>query len=98
MEFTSVTDQDILARSEINEKVILFLNGDAVIQEEREIVGRLAETGCQIIWSLFVRCGRGRVGRRFAGGGERNAVGAGVCVVELHIFPTASAVWLGGVY
>ena len=54
MEFTSVTDQDILARSEINEKVILFLNGDAVIQEEREIVGRLAETGCQIIWSLFV--------------------------------------------
>ena len=24
-------------------------------------------------------------------------MGAGVCVVEIHIFPVASAVWLGGV-
>ena len=34
MEFTGVTDRDILARNEINEGVIPFLNGDAVIQEE----------------------------------------------------------------
>ena len=36
MEFTGVTDRDILVCNEINEGVIPFLNGDAVIQEWSE--------------------------------------------------------------
>jgi hypothetical protein len=65
MEFTGgVTDWDILARSEINEGVIPFLNGDVVIEEEREVISRLAESGRPTFWSLLVQSGRGRVGKR----------------------------------
>ena len=63
MELMGVMDRDILARSEINQGVIPFLNKDAVIQEEQEVISCLAETGGPIFWSLFVRSGRGRVGR-----------------------------------
>jgi hypothetical protein len=89
MEFTGAINEGVL---------IPFLNGDAVIQEEREVISHLAETGGPIFWSMLVQNGRGRVGRRFASGGEGITVGASLCVVEIHIFPAASAVWLGGVW
>ena len=66
--------------------------------EEREVVGRHAETGGPILGSMFVGSGSGWwVGRLVAGGSKGITEGTGVGSVEIYCFPAASAVWVGGV-
>jgi hypothetical protein len=78
VEVLGVADRHVLAGGEIDKGVIPFPDGDLVIMEEREVVGRLAETGGPVLRSLFVGVGSGWVGRWVAGGSEGITEGTGV--------------------
>jgi hypothetical protein len=54
VEVLGVADRHVLAGGEIDEGVVPFPDGDLVIMEEREVFGRLAETGGPVLGSLFV--------------------------------------------
>jgi hypothetical protein len=85
VEVLGVADRHVLAGGEVDEGVVPFPDGDLVIMEEQEVVGRLAETaGGPVLGSLFVGIGSGWVGRLVTGGSEGITEGTGVGSFDIY--------------
>jgi hypothetical protein len=84
VEVLGVADRHVLAGGEIDGGVVPFPDGDLVIMEEREVVGRLAETGGPVLGSFFLGIGSGWVGRLVARGNEGITEGTGVGSFDIY--------------